>query len=88
MLDTHLIIGQILKPQGVRGEVKVKPITCDLERFAETASPETTETAELIIAWQRRIFDVFRILGEGLTYESAMALLRVAKPWEGVKVMP
>ena len=36
MLDTHLIIGQILKPQGVRGELKVKPITCDPERFAET----------------------------------------------------
>lgn len=33
MLDTHLIIGQVLKPQGVRGEVKVRPITCDFERF-------------------------------------------------------
>jgi hypothetical protein len=40
-----------------------------LERFAETASPETKETAELIMAWQRRIFDAFRILGEGEVYE-------------------
>ena len=33
MLSTHLIIGEILKPQGVRGEVKVRPITCDPDRF-------------------------------------------------------
>ena len=37
--------------------------------------------------WEQDI-TCFRILGEGLTYESAMALLRVAKPWEGVKVLP
>lgn len=36
MLDTHLIIGEVLKPQGVRGEVKVRPITCDPGRFADT----------------------------------------------------
>ena len=33
MLSTHLIIGEITKPQGVRGEVKLRPITCDIERF-------------------------------------------------------
>lgn len=32
-LSTHLLIGEITKPQGIRGEVKVKPITCDPERF-------------------------------------------------------
>ena len=37
--------------------------------------------------WQQEI-TCFRILGEGLSYESAMALLRAAQPWEGVKVMP
>ena len=36
MLDTHLIIGEVLRPQGVRGEVKVRPITCDPDRFADT----------------------------------------------------
>lgn len=37
--------------------------------------------------WEQDI-TCFRILGEGLSYESAIALLRAAKPWEGVKVMP
>lgn len=32
-LSTHLVIGEVLKPQGIRGEVKVKPVTCDPERF-------------------------------------------------------
>ncbi len=35
MLDTHLVIGQVLRPQGIRGEVKVKPITADITRFRE-----------------------------------------------------
>ncbi len=33
MLDAYLAIGQVLKPQGVRGEVKVKPMTDDPQRF-------------------------------------------------------
>jgi len=33
MLSSHLAIGEITKPQGVRGEVKLRPITCDIERF-------------------------------------------------------
>jgi 16S rRNA processing protein RimM len=33
MLDEYLVIGEILKPQGVKGEVKVRPITFDLSRF-------------------------------------------------------
>lgn len=40
-----------------------------LDRFTETASPEIKETAGLIAAWQRRIFDAFRVLGEGEVYE-------------------
>ena len=34
MLSEYLMIGEITKPQGVRGEVKVRPCTCDPERFA------------------------------------------------------
>ena len=34
-MNEYLVIGEILKPQGVRGEVKVRPITCDLMRFDE-----------------------------------------------------
>ena len=33
MQNPYLIIGQILRPQGVRGEVKVRPITDDPQRF-------------------------------------------------------
>lgn len=33
MLSEYLMIGQITKPQGVRGEVKVRPCTCDPARF-------------------------------------------------------
>ena len=32
-MQTHIMIGEIVKPQGVRGEVKVRPITCDFTRF-------------------------------------------------------
>ena len=35
--------------------------------------------------WEQEITCV-RILGEGLSWETALALLRAAKPWEGVKV--
>ena len=34
MLDQYLVVGEVLKPQGVRGEIKVRPITCDPMRFA------------------------------------------------------
>lgn len=33
MLSQYLMIGEITKPQGVRGEVKVRPCTCDVGRF-------------------------------------------------------
>ena len=33
MLSEYLMIGEIVKPQGVRGEVKARPCTCDLARF-------------------------------------------------------
>ncbi len=33
MPDAYLLIGEITKPQGVKGELKARPITCDPERF-------------------------------------------------------
>lgn len=32
-MQQYLVIGEITKPQGVRGELKLRPITCDPERF-------------------------------------------------------
>ena len=37
-MNEYLAIGEVLKPQGVRGEVKVRPITCDIYRFEELES--------------------------------------------------
>ena len=34
MLSSHLLIGQVLRPQGVKGQVKVRPETDCPERFA------------------------------------------------------
>lgn len=33
MLDAYLVIGEIVKPQGIRGEVKLRPMTDDPRRF-------------------------------------------------------
>ena len=33
VLDNYLAVGTVLKPQGVRGEVKVRPLTNDPDRF-------------------------------------------------------
>lgn len=33
MLDEYLIVGEVIKPQGLRGEVKIKPYTDDPDRF-------------------------------------------------------
>ena len=34
-MQEYLLIGEITKPQGVQGELKVRPITCDPWRFEE-----------------------------------------------------
>lgn len=36
--------------------------------------------------WWEQEITCIRILGEGLSFESAQALLAVAQPWEGVRV--
>lgn len=33
MLDEYLVVGEVVRPQGLRGELKVKPYTDDPERF-------------------------------------------------------
>ena len=32
-MQAYLMIGEITKPQGVRGELKLRPVTCDPGRF-------------------------------------------------------
>ena len=57
MQSTHLVIGEITKPQGVRGELKLRPITCDFERFEglELAYLKRGETYEEIHMTVNRI---------------------------------
>ena len=33
MLNKYIVIGEVVKPQGVRGEIKVKPYTGDPDRY-------------------------------------------------------
>ena len=35
MKQTHLLLGEIVRPQGIRGEVKVKHFTDDPYRFED-----------------------------------------------------
>lgn len=34
-MQDYLLIGEITKPQGVQGELKLRPITCDPSRFED-----------------------------------------------------
>lgn len=34
-MDDRIVIGEILKPQGIKGELKIKPITDDANRFED-----------------------------------------------------
>ncbi len=33
MISEYLVVGEIVRPQGLRGEIKVKPLTDDPDRF-------------------------------------------------------
>lgn len=33
MLSAYLLVGEVLRPQGIKGQVKIKPYTDDPERF-------------------------------------------------------
>ena len=43
-MKEYLMIGQVIKPQGVRGEIKVLPLTDDPERFLDLARGFLDET--------------------------------------------
>ena len=56
-MNEYLAIGEILKPQGVRGEAKVRPITNDISRFEGLESICFEENG----AYARRNVSVTRI---------------------------
>ena len=79
MLSEYLMIGEITKPQGVRGEVKVRPCTCDPERFdgLETVyTKKGDEYAPLNITVNRLSPDAVFMNVEGVTDRNAAEALR------------
>jgi len=46
MLAEYLAIGEIVRPQGVRGEIKVRPLTNDPQRFFDLNQVRVGEGAE------------------------------------------
>ena len=60
MLSSHLLIGEVLKPQGIRGEIKVRAITNDPDRFFDLESVFFHENG----AYQPRRVRVSRVDGD------------------------
>lgn len=82
MLSEYLMIGEIVKPQGVRGEVKARPCTCDPERFEglETVYVERDGCfAPLNIRVNRLGADAVFLNVEGVTDRDAAEKLRGTK---------
>ena len=79
MLEPYLVIGEISKPQGVKGEVKVRPITSDPMRFAELKSvffEENGAYIERAVKTTRVEFDAAYLMIEGVKDRDAAEKLR------------
>ena len=77
MANDYILIATVLKPQGIRGEVKAKPYTADPERFRSwnTLYRETLQGMEPLPARCTRIHEgfVYLILQDASTGEEAEA---------------
>ena len=78
MLSEYLMIGEITKPQGVRGEVKVRPCTCDPDRFEglETVYFKRDSGYVPVKIAVNRIGDAVYMNVEGVTDRDAAEKLR------------
>ena len=79
MLSTHLMIGEVLRPQGIRGEVKVRPDTNDPERFYDLDHVFLLRGGEYIerkIKVSRVDPDAVYLTFEGVTDRNAAEALR------------
>lgn len=66
-MEKRLIIGEIVKPQGITGSVKVKPYTDDVSRFkklkrvfidgAEYTALKTSVSPDAVILWLKGVAD-------------------------------
>ena len=77
-MEQYLMIGEVLKPQGVRGEVKVKPYAADADAFYdwETLYVKKGNAYEPIASDCSRVHDgfVYLTLGECASMEDAEKL--------------
>ena len=74
-MKNYLMIAEVLKPQGIRGEVKLKPYTADITSFAgwKTLFLAEKDTFTPISAKVTRIHEgnVYAILGDCASMEDA-----------------
>lgn len=66
-MEKRLVVGEILKPQGITGSVKVKPYTDDVSRFknlkkvyiggVEYTALKTSVAPDAVILWLRGVAD-------------------------------
>ena len=79
MLSSHLMIGEITRPQGIRGEVKVRPATNDPNRFYDLDRvflKRGEEYVERTISVSRVEPDAVYMTFEGVTDRNAAEALR------------
>ncbi len=62
MLDQYIAIGEISKPQGVLGDLKVRPMTDNLERFYDLEYCYILKDGK----YERIMFEVVRIDGSSI----------------------
>lgn len=72
-----MIVGQILKPQGIRGELKVKPMTSDPSRFCVLGSVRIKDAMYKITKARIDGGDVYITL-DGVTDRNGAELFRGA----------
>lgn len=82
MLAKYLLIGEIVKPQGVHGQVKVKPYTDDPERFFDLETVYLLKNGQytaLGMACQRVHEDMVYLTLEGVATREGAETLRGEK---------
>ncbi len=81
MLNEYLAIAEVLKPQGVRGEIKARALTNDPERFDELEFAYTEsggEYAKINVSLVRRVSDIVYLKIDGVNDRDAAEKLRGA----------
>ena len=83
----RLIIGEVLKPQGIRGELKIKTYTDEPE--------DVKAFGQVYIEGKPYKILSFRVGGDGFAYlglrgvpdRNAAELMRAARSWKGIERM-